>query len=1051
MIKIKTKYLKVVILICTINSAVVNIKAQTGMEWDNISVLQENREKPHASMMVFPSLEEAKRYDKTTSPWYYSLNGFWKFNWVKKPADKPENFYEVGFNDESWDAIEVPSNWEIKGYGIPVYTNIKYPYDIDQLKAPHEWNPVGSYRKKFEIPQEWNGRKVFITFDGVSSAFYIWINGQYVGYSQGSRTPAEFDITPYLKPGENLIAAEVYRWSDGSYLEDQDFWRLSGIFRNVYLWSTDQVHIRDFNITSSLDNDYQTGTFKLEGELQRDDPNEDAFSLDLQLFDQNNNLVMSESHTIASDDTEFITTERSLPNILPWSAEEPVLYDLYISLKDPSGNIIEVIPQKVGFRKVEKKNGRILINGKAVRFKGVNRHEHHPERGHYVKLDDMLQDIMLMKQNNINAVRTAHYPNVPEWYELCDKYGLYVIDEGNIETHGFGNNDNNKLSNNPRWKQAYLDRVQRMVYRDRNHPSVIIWSLGNESGDGPNVKAVYDWVKSFDPTRLFHYEGTRYGSNFNSDMNSWMYATPERCAQFIKDHPDVPMILCEYTHAMGNSNGNVEAYWDLIYEDNNFQGAFVWDWVDQGIKQQVPEKFKSISGKHEFIAYGGWWEDREGIYNDGNFCMNGLVAADRTPHPGLFTIKYHYQNVKVEAVDIQRGQFKITNRFDFIPINKKLQGNWSLIKNGKTVDGGVINNLNIGPWESKMIKIPLNEVKPEKDTEYFINFSFSTRENTFYADADHELAWEQFRLPQSNYASLTKPDRKEELKWMNNGEHLSVGGSDFSVVFNTLNGKIESYFINDKQVILDGPKADFWRVPTDNDIGALKSSRNDETSQYLWRAASAWELEDFKVEETNKGLTVEVKSHIPAIDSKITTSYDIFSDGTIDVAVDFTPGSKMLPDFMPRFGSQMTLAPQFNHMTWLGPGPNPTYPDRNLEKVGIYKSTVEDEWVEYAMPQENGYKVDVRWLKMTDRSGKGLIFIGDPLICAGANHYIREEMERSRYTFQMTPQPEIYLNIDWKQMGVGGYNSWSKDALPVEKYRVKTEPISYKYRIKPVY
>jgi beta-galactosidase len=1027
------------------------LPAQKRPHWDNVQVLQENRAQPHANLMVYPSQAEARQFDRTSSPWFRSLNGSWKFNWVNKPADRPQDFFRTEFNDSQWDVIEVPSNWELKGYGIPIYTNIKYPFPIEEIKAPHDWNPVGSYRKNFRLPSDWTGRPVHVTFDGVSSAFYLWVNGKYVGYSEGSRTPAEFDLTSFLKPGENLIAAEVYRWSDGAYLEDQDFWRLSGIFRDVYLWSPAQVHLRDFQITSTLDENNQNGILSLSGEITGNNP-KGNYSLDILLLDRGQQKILEQSVplNINQKTTTLLTDNWQVPEVQSWNAENPYLYDLYLTLKDPSGKVLEVIPQKAGFRKVEIKGGRILVNGKAVLFKGVNRHEHHPVNGHYVQTQDMIQDIRLMKQNNINAVRTSHYPNHPQWYDLCDEYGLYVINEGNIETHGFGNDEGNKLSNLPEWKQPYLDRVQRMVYRDRNHPSVVIWSLGNESGDGPNVKAVYEWTKSFDPSRPFHYEGTKFENDFNSDINSWMYATPERTAEFIKNHPETPMILCEYTHAMGNSNGNVEAYMDQVYADNNFQGVFVWDWVDQGIQQPVPLEFRRLMGPENFYAYGGWWEDRFGIYNDGNFCMNGLVAVDRTPHPGLYALKYHYQNVKVEPVALAAGKLKLTNRFDFSVLNQLLQGQWQLVKDGKVIDDGWLNNLDLQPGETREITVDYGKVENMEPGEYFLNLNFYNRYGNQFADAGHEQAWAQFRLPASVNTELNKPAGGQKLKWMENGEHLSVGGKDFSVVFNLMKGIMESYFMDGNQVILEGPQPDFWRVPTDNDIGAMKAMRKAEKSMYVWKASGNWEVLNYEIQEQPEGLTLQINARIPAIESKIDAIYQVHTDGSVDISYDFTPGSQKLPSFMPRFGSRLTLAPEYDQVEWYGPGPQPTYVDRNLEKVGLYQTTVAEDWVEYSAPQENGYKTDVRWVTFTDDEGRGIRFTGAPLIGVSANQYDREEMERSRYTFQMAPQPEIYLNIDHKQMGVGGYDSWSRNALPVEKFRVKTEKMNYTYRISPV-
>ncbi len=1038
------------IIVGLVMMAAINLAAQPQPEWDNVNVLQVNREKPHVTMMVYSDGSTASAMDKQDSPFYLNLNGTWKFNWVNKPADRPLDFFREDFNDQQWNDIQVPSNWEIQGYGIPIYTNIRYPYDISELHAPREWNPVGSYRRIFDVPAEWNKRQVFINFDGVQSAFYLWINGKYVGYSQGSRTPAEFNITSYLKKGKNLVAVQVYRWSDGSYLEDQDFWRLSGIFRNVSLWSTANAHIRDFHVNAKLDDQYKSGIFGLSGELTTYKGGKGDYSIEYSINDATGKNVISGKQKInaVSGSNKFSIENTEIPDVVSWNAENPYLYQLNLTLKDAKGNIVEVIPQKIGFRRVEKKGGRILVNGAAIRLRGVDRHEHNPITGHYVTREDMIQDIVLMKKNNINAVRTSHYPNAPEWYRLCDEYGIYLIDEGNIETHGFGNNKENLLSNSPEWKDAYLDRVQRMVYRDWNHPSVIIWSLGNESGDGPNVKAVYDWVKKTDPSRLFHYEGTTAHGNFYADICSWMYATPASCKQWTEEKPDIPLILCEYTHAMGNSNGNVKAYWDLIYADNNFQGAFVWDWVDQGIQQPVPENFRETSGLDNFFAYGGWFEDAHAVYNDGNFCMNGLVSADRTPHPGLTAIKYNYQYVQVDSVDTESGVFKVTNRYDFSRLDDKLSAKWSLIKNGEQLASGNLDNLDLAPWESREVRIPLPSVDQNPGDEYFVNFSFVAKEKTSFCDKGYQLGWYQFRLPQSRFAKLQALKNAKAPSVMDNGEHLAVAGNGFNVIFNLLNGTIESYNLDGQEIIMAGPRPDFWRVPTDNDLGAYKSGQKY-MDLYVWRAAGEMVITGRKVEKDSNAVKLIFNADIPAIKSTLNTTYKVYANGSIDVSMDFAPGED-LPSFMPRYGSRMVLAPGYENIIWYGPGPEPTYPDRDVSPVGIYKSTVNKEWVDYSAPQENGYKSDVRWVKILNSAGKGLLFEGDPLIGVGAKHFDREAMGNSQYTFQMPVRPEIYLNIDLKQSGVGGYNSWSPGGLPIDKYRVHTKPMILKYRISPV-
>ncbi|TLX71377.1 DUF4981 domain-containing protein [Labilibacter sediminis] len=1020
--------------------------------WDNVKILEINREKPHATMMVYNSTKNAVTFKKEASNNFKSLNGIWKFNLSKNPASRPVDFYKLSYDAENWKEIPVPSNWEMEGHGIPIYTNTVYPFEKENLEAPKEWNPVGSYRCTFTIPSEWDNREVYVNFDGVQSAFYLWVNGKKVGYSQGSRTPGEFNITKYLKSGENQLAVEVYRWSDGSYLEDQDFWRLSGIYRDVYLWSTPKTHIRDFNITSSLKNNFTQGVFKIEGEIVS--KAKGAVTLAYELKDKKGNSLLSADIPVKTNKglVQFSTQEHTVDKIKTWSAETPELYDALLSLKDKEGKVLELIPQKVGFRKVEIKDGNILVNGVPVLFKGTNRHEHHPERGHYVTTDDMMKDIIMMKQNNINAVRTCHYPNTPEWYQLCDKYGIYLVDEGNIETHGFGNKGDNRLTCSPEWEHAYLDRVQRMVYRDRNHPSVIIWSMGNESGDGQNALSCYEWVSKTDSSRPYLYEGTtRKGGRNYADIYSRMYDRPEECAKVIRERSDMPFLLCEYTHAMGNSNGNLKEYWDLVYADNNFQGGFVWDWMDQGITQPVPDKYLSTSKEKEFYAYGGWWEDPRGLHHDGNFCMNGLLASDWTPHPGLNTVKYFYRNIHVEAIDLAKLQFKITNWYDFSNANQWVEGSWELIENGYVVKTGALDDLDIKARQSKEIQIDLGDYKPLSGSEYFVTFSFKLVKDTFFASKGHELAWDQFQLPvpQINLLGNQKKVQNAVPHWREDGRVVFVWGEDFSILFDKISGRLEKYFLGDDLVIKKGPQPDFWRVPTDNDRGAVKSGKRKLPQLGIWENAGTWITDDFVVETAGDNIVLTAKGKLPLIDAEYIQNYVVKGNGEVEINCVYKAGEMVL-SMMPRKGTELVIAPGFDQMEWYGPGMNPTYEDRNIEKVGIYSSTVEEAWVEYSKPQENGYKSGTRWFTLTNNSGKGIKILGNPIVGFGAAHYSKDEIQQSDYSFELVAQPEIYLNVDLKQMGIGGTTSWLMDAFPRKEYRIINEDYQFTYIIQPV-
>ncbi|MAZ28232.1 MAG: beta-galactosidase subunit alpha [Cytophagaceae bacterium] len=1023
--------------------------------WDNIDVIQVNTENPHATMMVYQDQNLAEKFDRSISPFYKNLNGEWKFKWSKNPESRPKDFFKTSTAETDWDKIPVPSNWQMHGYGIPIYTNTIYPFDTNEQKAPQKNNPVGSYKTDFDVPVDWEGRKTYLHFDGVDSAFYVWVNGIQVGYSQGSRTPAEFDITKYLKRGDNELAVEVYRWSDGSYLEDQDFWRLSGIFRDVYLWSTPQDHMRNFKVKSSLDNKFKNGIFSLSGEIKSD--SKKALNIAYKLIDSTGKQVAQDKITknFEENKNEFNFPEINISKVTQWNSENPYLYDLFISLIDESGKVIEVIPQKVGFRKVEIKDGHFFLNGQKILLKGANRHEHSAVGGHVVTTDEMIKDIMLLKQNNFNAVRTSHYPNTPEWYDLCDKYGIYLIDEGNIETHGFGNDNKNLLSNTPHWQKPYLNRVKRMILRDFNHPSVIIWSMGNESGDGPNVKAVYDWVRDFDPSRPFHYQGTsKNGDVKNADLISRMYADVESSIETIDEYNRTPYMLCEYTHAMGNSNGNLKEYWDLIYADNNFFGAFVWDWMDQGIKQPVPDEYQQIRKKQDFFAYGGWWEitDASHIHNDNNFCMNGVLAADQTPHPSMADFKYWQQYVHIKAVDVQSGKFSVENWYDFSNLKDNVAIEWEIINDGVSVAKGILKKLDLDARNNKDIKISYPDLE-DFSGELFINFSVKTIQDISYAPKGFEVAWEQFPLTnEKKPISETISTDSEELNVEDFRKNLTINGKNFTVVFEKNLGILDSYYVKNKLVLEEGPIPDFWRASTDNDLGLRRDILKDGWPDLLvWKNADSRKIKSFDYDRRKDRILVKIYAFLPLINADCNMTYTIYPSGIIDVKTEYVPKENHdIPDFMPRFGNYLVFGAGFENLKWYGRGPVPTYQDRKSQKIGIYNSTVSDEFVDYSRPQENGYKTDTRWVEVTDSKGFGLRFTSDGSFGFGATHYTKEDLERSKYSFQLTKYAQTFINIDKAQMGVGGTDSWSKRALPLKEYRVPNEKMDYEYRITPI-
>ncbi len=885
------------------------------------------------------------------------------------------------------------------------------------------------------------------------------MNGTKLGYHEDSRTPAEFDLTPYLKAGPNLLAVEVYRFGDGAFLEDQDMWRMSGIYRDVFLWSTPPQHVRDFEVHTDLDDQYRDSKLSIRASVSNAAKSSKKVALSAELFDADGNLVgksLSKDATLAAgaeSELEIVSTVAG-PN--KWTAETPYLYKLLLTLKDASGRVLEVIPQNVGFRKVEIRGGRFLINGKAVLIKGVNRHEHDEYTAKAVSVESMLRDMRIMKQFNVNAVRTSHYPNDTAWYDLADKLGMFILDEANLECHHYGNDPENRLTNDPAWKDAYLDRQQSMVERDKNHPSVVIWSLGNESGDGPNAAAVYEWTKHRDPSRPFHYEGTTSHGGSSADINSFMYPSPEDVKKLAAARPNMPLILCEYSHAMGNSSGGLKEYWDIFYSRTNAQGAFVWDWVDQGIRLQVPAEYRENTPNAAFYAYGGWWEDKNGIRNDNDFNNNGLVAADRTPHPGLYAIKYVYRNLHVSPVDLKAGKVRVRNWFDFINAKDIATGLWEVKAGGKTIATGKFPELDIVAGTEAVYTLPLPKIEAEPGVEYWLNTSFVLKENTSWAAKGHEIAWDQFALPVTAAAPAFQP-AAARLTIAERGDDATFTGPEFSLRFNKKAGVIADYRFKGVSLLERGPRPDFWRSPTNNDRGAWKvfrepAQKDKSLDITLWKEAGPlWQVKSVRVEKSGDSTArIVVEAELPVVGASYSMKYTIHGSGDVIVEAFYVPGKENL-SMMPRFGTELIAAPGLENLTWYGRGPKETMIDRQFERIGVYNSTVDAEWVEYMRPQENGNKTDVRWLALTNAQGVGLLAVGAQPLSAAARHYSKEEIERSAYTFQMVRHPETFLNLDLKQMGAGGIDSWSPNAYPMERYRIPSAvERSYRYRLTPV-
>jgi len=929
------------------------------------------------------------------------------------------------------------------GYDKPIYLNQPYAYENNPPFIQKHFNPVGSYRTEFEVPHEWAGRELFIHFDGVESAFYLWINGEKVGYSQGSRTPAEFNISKYLRDGKNILAAEVYRWSDGSYLECQDFWRLSGIFRNVYLFSTPKVHIRDFEVMSDLDDQYQDAMLHVTARVYNfADTAILKPKVEITLLDSSNKPIGGEitmqgtSVYIPPGDESIVKMKAFVKNPLKWSAEIPNLYTVLLTLKDQNGKVLEIESFKFGFRKVEIKNGQLLVNGIPILIKGVNRHEHDPDTGHYVSFESMIKDIQLMKQHNINTVRTCHYPDDPQWYELCDKYGIYLIDEANIESHGMGYRPDKTFANKPEWKKAHLDRIQRMVERDKNHPSVIIWSMGNEAGDGVNFEAASDWIHHRDPSRPVHYE--RALMRPHTDIYCPMYAGINHLVKYASEKQDRPLILCEYAHAMGNSVGNLQDYWDAIKKYDHLQGGCIWDWLDQGIRKKTPDG-------REYWAFGGDFGDEP---NDKNFCMNGLVLPDRSITPKLLEVKKVYQYVKFKPVDLSVAQIEIVNLYDFLNLSA-VNIYWEIIGDAKRIAKGVITNPNIAPHGSKKITIDISGIQSEPGVEYFLNFSVKTTEPWQLIPTGHEIAYEQFQLPLKADVTATDVSKFPKLDFTQTGDIISIEGKNINIEFDKTNGTISSYKFAGTQLIEKGMAPNFWRAPTDNDFGNGMQNRCA-----VWRnAGENRKIENIDVEKINDSeIAISVYFNMPDVKSNQQTKYSIFGSGDVIVENHFIPGNEELPE-LPRFGMTMHLPKKIENIKYFGRGPHENYWDRNTSAlVGVYKSTVRDQYVAYASPQENGYKTDVRWVAFLNKEGKGLLAVGMPLMCFSALHYTNEDLtQSSRGSMHPTDLKErdfVFLNLDYRQMGVGGDDSWG--ARPHPQHSLPAKEYSYKFRLKPV-
>jgi beta-galactosidase len=1017
--------------------------SDTPPDWENPRVFAVNKEPAHAMLTPYADERAALDADSKPSTFVRPLDGAWKFQWSRRPEERPVDFYKPDFDTSAWRDIRVPSNWEMEGYGTPIFSNITYPFKRDAPRVttepPREWtayrerNPVGSYRRTFEVPAEWAGRQIFLTFGGVSSAFYVWVNGARVGYSEDSRLPSEFNVTPYIKPGANLVAVEVYRWSDGSYMEDQDFWRMSGIFRSVRLVSRAPLHVRDFYALTTLDAAYRDATLKLKVELKNSGERDAPATVEAKLLDARGRPVfrtLTKRTSAPRQSAASVEFEQKVSNPLKWSAEEPNLYTMLLTLKGAGGRVLEVIPWRVGFRTSEIKDGQILFNGKPIVIKGANRHEHDPETGQVMTHARMVQDIKLMKQHNLNAVRTSHYPNVEEWYDLCDRLGLYVLDEANIESHGYGANEEQRISSGEDFTDAHVSRVSGTIERDKNHPSVFIFSMGNEAGTGRNFVAARGWAKSHYPEFIISYES---GDSRHSDVFSPMYTKPQDLvSQWEKYGRGRPQFLVEYAHAMGNSVGNLQEYWTVIESQRQFHGGFIWDWVDQSIKK------RGADGR-EFMAYGGDFGD---VPNDGNG-GDGLVYADRRVQPELSEVKKVYQYVKVEPVSLDAGRVRVRNKYLFRDLSF-LVGTWQLEEDGAVIQSGALPRLTTKPGASAELTLGVTRPHLKPDAEYFLKVTFALAADEPWAAKGHVVAWEQFEMPYKALPETMLTAAPPALKLTESADAFTVTGANFSARFGRRSGALEAYEVNGRALLSGALTPNFWRAPTDNDRG----NQMPKTLR-VWRdAGQRRNVTGVTAEQSVPwAVSVTALSTLPANDSKYKTVYTVIGDGSIEVESSFTPNGE-LPE-LPRFGVQLRVRGEFDNVEWFGRGPQENYWDRNSgAAVGLYRMTVDELFFPYIEPQESGNRTDVRWVSFTDRGGFGLKASGEPLLYFSAWHFQMEELERRKHPSEIVRSEDITVNLDYRQMGLGGDDSWG--ARPHEEYRLPAREYRYKFRLQPL-
>lgn len=1018
-----------------------SISAQTFKEWYDPNINAVNRAPMHGNFFAYENEDLARLADKTKSSNYMTLNGTWKFNFVEHVDARPMDFWKTDFNDKGWDDFQIPAMWQLNGYGIPVYVNKGFAWKNDcpsnPPAIPSEKNYVGSYRKMVEIPADWAGKDIIVHFGSVTSNIYLWVNGKYVGYSEDSKLEAEFDLTKYLKPGEqNLIAFQIFRWCDGTYLEDQDFILYSGVARDSYLYTRNKKRIEDIRITPDLDEQYKNGSLDIVLDLKGNN------TVNLELKDARNNIVVSKQVKGSGK----LTTDLAVDSPNKWSAENPYLYTLYASVED-KGSVSEVVPVKVGFRKIEQKNSQIWVNGQPVLIKGVNRHEMDPDGGYVVSRERMIEDIRIMKQFNINAVRTCHYPDDNFWYELCDEYGLYVVAEANLESQGMGYGERT-LAKNALFAKSHIERNERNVQRGFNHPSIIIWSLGNEAGYGPNFEAAYDWVKAEDPSRPVQYEQAAIEGK--TDIFCPMYYGYKDCLEYVRNPKYTkPLIQCEYAHAMGNSQGGFKEYWDMIRKYPKYQGGFIWDFVDQSCR------WMGNKGKRIF-AYGGDFNRFDASRQ--NFCNNGLISPDRIPHPHMYEVGYFYQNIWTTPVDLANGEIKIYNENYFRDLSAYYM-EWELLKDGEPMRSGRVENLNVAPQKAINLKLALGET--DNDGEWLLNVSYrlKNREGLLPAGfkvAKDQMALSQYKAPCMTLKNVAETNIKvvEPVVKDNNKNRIEVVGEHFNIQFNKETGYMDNYNVRGVDMIKFGEALtpNFWRAPTDNDFGGDYQQAN-----VVWKNPEI-KLVSLKHDMVDGLAVVSASYRMEAVSADLQLTYAINNKGAVKVTQKMIADKSKKVSNLFRFGMQLVMPKSFEKISYYGRGPIENYSDRNhYTDLGIYNQTVTEQYYPYIRPQENGTKTDIRWWKLQNIEGQGLMFFSEAPFSGSALHYSIESMDggfvkQQTHSDELEEQDLTNMLIDKAQQGLACVDSWG--TLPEEPYLVPygdyeftfiMAPLEYKY------